>query len=125
MLKSCGYCGRIHDSRFDCGKRPKKRKSGSQIDKYHSSYRWTKLSRRIKERDHFLCQACLYGLDNQGVRYTTKDLEVHHIFPVNAYWDRRNDFDNLITLCREHHEMAEAGKLSREKMINIVKAAEE
>jgi len=25
MLKSCKYCGRIHDSKFDCGRKPKKK----------------------------------------------------------------------------------------------------
>lgn len=24
MLKSCRYCGRIHDSAYDCGKKPQR-----------------------------------------------------------------------------------------------------
>lgn len=63
----------------------------------------------IKDRDHYLCQACLHNLDGHGVRYTTDQLEVHHIEPLIDDYDRRLDDDNLITLCRAHHEQAEQG----------------
>lgn len=120
MLKSCRYCGRIHDSKYDCGKKPIYRKHGSKPDQYHSSYQWTMLSKRIKQRDHYLCQACLHGLDGEGIRYTTDNLEVHHIIPISEEWELRRDHDNLITLCRMHHEMAEAGHLPRSKLQEIV-----
>lgn len=67
----------------------------------------------IRDRDHYLCQACLNNVDGRGIRYTTSDLEVHHIVPLSEDYERRLDEDNLITLCREHHEQAEEGLLSR------------
>lgn len=120
MLKSCKYCGKIHDSRFDCGKKPKHRKSGTESDRFHSTNRWTETARAIKERDHYLCQACLHNLDGEGVRYTTDALEVHHIEPIAEAWGSRLDWDNLITLCRTHHEMAEDGRISREALRRAV-----
>lgn len=119
MLKSCHYCGRIHDDKYDCGRKPKYRKHGDRVDKFHSSNRWTRLAIDIKNRDHYLCQACLHNLDGKGIRYTTDGLGVHHIVSVENDWDRRFDYENLITLCREHHEMAEAGRLDREKLEEI------
>ena len=41
---------------------------------------------------------------------------MHHIVPITDAWDDRLNDDNLITLCREHHEMAEQGKISRETL---------
>ena len=116
MLKSCKYCGKIHDSKFDCGKKPKYRKHGNETDRFHSSNQWTETARAIKERDHYLCKACRYNLDGEGVRYTTENLEVHHIEPLAEAWGSRTDWSNLITLCRTHHEMAENGRLDRERL---------
>lgn len=116
MLKSCKYCGKIHDSKFDCGKKPVYRKRGSRSDKFHSTNRWTETARAIKERDHYLCQACLNNLDGEGVRYTTTELEVHHINPIVDDWSGRLVWSNLITLCREHHEQAEKGILSKDAL---------
>lgn len=46
-------------------------------------------------------------------KITTEHLEVHHIVPIADAWDDRLNDDNLITLCREHHEMAEQGKIDK------------
>lgn len=51
-----------------------------------------------KVRDEYLfeypeCRVCK----------TTKNLEVHHIRPVNYYPELELVWDNLITLCRDHH----------------------
>ena len=48
-------------------KSQRKKKRGSASDKFHSSNRWTETARAIKERDHYLCQACLHNLDGAGV----------------------------------------------------------
>lgn len=123
MLKSCKYCGKIHDSKFDCGKRPKYKKRGGLADQFHRSNRWTETAKKIKQRDCYLCQACLHNLDGQGARYTMDGLEVHHIEPVAEAWERRFDWDNLITLCRTHHELAEAGRISRESLAAVAEKA--
>lgn len=82
MLKSCKYCGKIHDNKIDCGKKPVYRKKNGRTNQFHSSSKWTETSKAIKSRDHYLCQACLNNLDGNGIRYTTEQLEVHHIIPI-------------------------------------------
>lgn len=129
MLRSCKYCGRIHDSRHICpqkqaAQRSRWQKNGGAIDRFHASYRWTQKSLHIRERDRFLCLACRYGLDGKGQRITTSGLSVHHIVPIAEDWDMRLDDDNLITLCEEHHERAEDGSLSREELRDAVKRQE-
>lgn len=110
MLKSCTYCGRIHDKKYICPqkkealkKRQVKKKQGVS-DFFHSSAKWTRKSKAIRERDHHLCQACLHGIDGAGIRYTHDGLEVHHIVPISEDYDLRLDDDNLITLCRKRPE---------------------
>lgn len=119
MLKSCKYCGRIHDDKCVCNYKPKYKKRGDRVDKFHSSSHWTRMAIYIKQRDHYLCQACLHGIDGKGIRYTIDNLGVHHIESVDSAWDKRFDYDNLITLCREHHEMAESGRIDQKKLQEI------
>ncbi len=126
MLKACKYCGRIHDSKYICPPkraaqqvRWQKRKESS-IDRFRSSQRWTEKSIHIRERDRYLCLACLFNLDGQGSRITTTGLSVHHIIPIAEDWDKRLDDNNLITLCEEHHERAEDGTIDRKNLLNAV-----
>ena len=128
MLKACVYCGRIHDKKFICPqkkealkKRQVKKKQGAS-DFFHSSAKWTRKSKAIRERDHHLCQACLRGLDGTRIRYTRDGLEVHHIVPISEDYDLRLDDDNLITLCRECHEKAESGSITRAALRAAVEA---
>ena len=104
MLKSCTYCGRIHDKKYICPqkkealkKRQVKKKQGVS-DFFHSSAKWTRKSKAIRERDHHLCQSCLQD------------------------YDLRLDDDNLITLCRECHEKAESGSITRAALQAAVEA---
>ena len=46
-------------------------------------------------------------------RYTYKELEVHHIVPIEEDYSKRLDETNLITLCRYHHELAEKNTIPR------------
>ena len=112
MLKSCPYCGRIHDSRFDCGKKPKRTKwtgkGCSQLDAFRGSKSWQRMRETIRARDRSLCRWCLaYGT------LTCSGLSVHHIEPLAEAWELRLEESNLITLCGQCHEMAEAGKIPR------------
>lgn len=117
-LKSCKYCGRIHDISFDCGMKPKYyAKKGNDIDIFHWSKAWEKKSKAIKERDNYLCLVCL-----SKKIYENKTLSTHHIVPLKEDWERRLDDDNLITLCRVHHEQAESNKISRKKLFELVKS---
>ena len=117
MLKSCPYCGRIHDYDYDCGQR---RKYGAQLptseNKFRHSKAWSKKSLQIRSRDNFLCLYCLKH-DN---RINTENIEVHHIVPIHESYSNRLDDFNLISLCREHHEQAETGRIDRDYLLELV-----
>ena len=126
MLKSCKFCGRIHDSNYNCELRPKRKynKRDSRIDIFRSSALWQKKRETIKKRDLNLCQICIRNLFNTNFLYKYKDLQVHHIIPIQEDWDKRLDDDNLITLCPYHHKLAEKGKITRKKLLEIVEEQE-
>lgn len=110
MLKACKYCGKIHDSKYNCGKRPVQIRN-SAADRFRHTKGWEKKSLEIRERDHFLCQACIRELPGTIRRLNYDGLSVHHAVPICQDWDARLDNSNLITLCSVHHEMAESGQL--------------
>lgn len=118
MLKSCKYCGRIHDSKYDCGKKPKRQKPINDINKFRWSRQWREKRNQIVERDKYLCQVC-----KANDKFTYNNLEVHHITPLEDDFDMRLDDDNLITLCEEHHEQAEHGEISREYLYRLLETA--
>ncbi len=117
MLKSCKYCGKIHDSKYDCGMKPKRKKQPTEINKFRWSRKWREKSLDIKERDNYLCQMAL--TDNPP-RYIYTTLEVHHIIPIEEDWDLRLEDENLITLSEEYHEKAERGEISRKTLFDIL-----
>lgn len=116
MLRSCKYCGRIHDSRYDCGRKPKKiyRRSAEVSGRY--THAWDVKSREIKSRSNYLCSVCL---DEGALTY--EGLETHHIVKLIDRPDLLLDDSNLICLCRKHHELAEKGAISAEKLREIVR----
>lgn len=82
--------------------------------------KWTEKSKYIKQRNNHLCQICILDKHNTYYRYIYKDLEVHHIIPLEEDYNKRLDSDNLITICRYHHELAEKGEISREALQEII-----
>lgn len=119
MLKSCSYCGRIHGTKEICPKKPIRRKYETGQNKFRSKNIWTKKSKRIRERDGFLCQICIRKLFKTVKQYNYENLEVHHIVPVKADYDLRLEDSNLITLCERHHQMAESGEIPTELLQRI------
>lgn len=119
MKKSCQYCGRIHDSKYNCGKKPKSMKRYNAKDKFRSSAEWQAKRKAIKERDHYLCQICLQGLYQTIKRFNYEELEVHHIIPLEENETKKLENGNLITLCKRHHEMAEAGEIPRAVLLRL------
>lgn len=118
VLKACPYCGRVHDSREDCGRRPQKRwgKRDSRADRFRSSEAWKRKSLEIRERDRFCCQACIRNMPGTTRRIEYDGVSVHHAVPIDVDYDRRLDNDNLISLCAYHHRQAEIGVLSAGKI---------
>lgn len=124
MLKSCKYCMRIHDSKFDCGKKPKRKKRFNNKNSFRSTNAWSIKRNEIRDRDSNLCQACMRKLDKTITQYTYDRLEVHHAISLEQDFDKRLDNDNLITLCEMHHEMAERGEIPFSVIYNIIQQQE-
>lgn len=124
MLRSCKYCGRVHESKYNCGKRPVKKKNWNKADSFRRTQKWTEKSLEIRVRDKYLCQACIRGLSGTFTKLNYTDLSVHHIIPIQEDWERRLDNMNLITLCGIHHEMAENGGISRKLLFEIAREQE-
>lgn len=126
MKYSCPYCGRIHEAGYICPNKPvRKYKYNTAAYKFHHTAAWTKKAIEIKRRDSYLCQACLRELEGTVRKYEYETLEVHHIIPIEEEPQRQLDDDNLITLCRTHHEMAERGDIKRETLLMIAKEQNE
>ena len=132
MLMSCTYCGRIHEKKYICpqkaaadARRASRKKPYTEQDSLRNTNAWKKKSLHIRIRDKYMCQACLNGIGYlEGRRITTENLQVHHIIPLKA--DRNEAFnnENLITLCEQCHELAEKGKIPRERLAEIARKAE-
>lgn len=125
MLKACSYCGRIHRTGERCSRTPVRKSGGAyrddpQIRAFRDSGEWQDKREHIKERDQYLCRACLHRMARTLRQYNSRGLSVHHIVPLYDAWDKRLDDDNLITLCGIHHKMADAGMISAEALRRIV-----
>lgn len=120
VLRSCKYCGRIHDRRHDCGRKPKYKKRFTNIDGFRSTAAWQKKREQIRQRDMNLCQICIRNLYGTIQQYTYDGLSVHHAEPVEQAWNKRLDDDNLLLVCDMHHEMAEAGEIPLDEIQRII-----
>lgn len=121
MLRSCKYCGKIHDSKHICPNKPiRKRYKKTEEDKFRNTQAWKKKRNNIKERDKGLCQVCMRKLYNTLKQYNYRDIEVHHIIPLRENYELRLEEDNLISLCKYHHELAEKGEIPRELLRSLI-----
>lgn len=117
MLRSCHYCGRLHQIGYVCPKKPPRKKQGKRkAEQIRSTYAWQKKREDIKERDHHLC---VYSLAHGRIVY--EDLEVHHIIPLEERPDLAFEDSNLITLSEEVHELAECGEIDREELMELIR----
>lgn len=125
MLRSCPYCGRIHDKKYICSKKTIRKKYGTEQNRFRSKNVWTKKAKEIKERDGFLCQICMKKLFETVRQFNSQELEVHHIVPLAEDYDLRLENENLITLCVRHHKMADDGIIPASLLMEIAKENEE
>lgn len=119
MLKTCTICGKIHDINKICKR--KTTKKNTSANQFRKTNKWTEKSKDIRKRDNYLCKVCITGKYGTTNRYTYKNLEVHHIIPIEEDYSKRLYSQNLITLCRKHHEMAEIGLISQEELKELIK----
>lgn len=111
LLKSCKWCGRIHDSSFDCGRRPAKAYRRIEEDRGRNTRAWRRKAEEVKERSHFLCAYCFLN----GI-LTYDGLEAHHIIKLRQRPDLLLDEDNLVCLCNACHRMADSGRIDAIKL---------
>lgn len=123
MKKSCKYCGGIHEVGFKCPKAKKRnyKMKYNEYDSFRSTYIWQRKREEIKERDLYLCRACMDENLNERIEYNSEDLSVHHIVPLSVDYSLRLENDNLITLCDRHHKEAENGVIKAEYLKSLIK----
>ena len=128
MLKSCKYCGKIHDSKVICKDKAavtcRKKESTEQI-RFRNKNIWKKKREDIKQRDHYMCQVCLHNLlKDKRKRINGENISVHHIIPLAEDTEREYALEDdwLITLCEYHHKLADAGKIDRKVLYEVAKA---
>lgn len=121
MLRSCKYCGRIHDGKYICPRKPiRKSYKKTEEDRFRNTKAWQRKRDNIKDRDKGLCQVCIRKIYNTIKRYNYMDIEVHHIVPLRENYELRLEDDNLISLCKYHHELAEKGDIPRELLKSMI-----
>lgn len=121
MLRSCQYCQKIHDSKYDCGKKPPKINKRSTNDRFRYTAAWQQKRRDIRERDRYLCQVCIRKLYGTTRQFNSENLSVHHANKLNDAYDQRLDDNNLLTLCEQHHKMADDGTIPKEQILAIIR----
>lgn len=90
----------------------KKETYHSKYSEFYNSSEWRKL-RNFKWQDaDGLCEICKKnGIVRQG-------REVHHVVPIEKDWSKRFDYDNLILLCPEHHNLMHERISPLQKFLN-------
>ena len=117
---TCSRCG-IVPRGHSCPYRTYKKKAyDTEADKFRKTKRWTNKSIEVRQRDRYLCRVCEANLYNTIQRFNYNELDVHHIVPINEDYNKRLDNDNLISLCRYHHKMADDGKIPREELYKLI-----
>ena len=119
-LISCSRCGIVPRGHKCPYKTYKKKAYDTEADKFRKTKRWTNKSIEVRQRDRYLCRVCEANLYNTVQRFTFNEIDVHHIVPINEDYNKRLDNDNLITLCRYHHKMADDGKIPREELQKLI-----
>lgn len=124
MLRSCKYCGRVHDTKHDCGRKPARTKIVTHKDRFRRTQAWRDKSIHIRERDRYLCQVCIRKLHGYERQYNYDSLQVHHIYSLEEDFEKRLDDENLITLCSFHHELAENNQISKQELLRMAREQE-
>ena len=84
--------------------------------KFIKSKQWYEKSQEIKLLDAYCCLMC----QSLGL-ISPKYLEVHHIVKVRNDSSLKLDNDNLITLCVNHHKMADSNKIQASELYRLIK----
>lgn len=123
MKKTCPVCGRIVDrghkheaERIQRGRKYKDTKER----RLRSTIQWQRKRNEIKRRDNGVDQVAINGLDGDPY-IMAKNLQVHHIEPLEERPDLAFDDENLITVSPRTHELCESGAIPRQVLHDIAK----
>lgn len=116
---TCNKCGIVPRDHKCPYKNRYKRTRDTKGDKFRGTNLWAKKSIEIRERDLYLCRVCMTERYNTVKKLNYDKLEVHHIVPLSEDYNKRLDNNNLITLCKYHHRLAEDGQIPREELIEL------
>jgi len=133
MLKSCQYCGGIHEITYVCPSKPvrqykvnKYSEANGEIKRFRGSIVWQRKREEIQTRDIHMCQVCIRLLYSWcTLQYNFTDTSVHHIDSLCDAWDKRINNYNLITLCSCCHSAAELGQIDINVLKEIAKQQED
>lgn len=121
-LKTCTYCHKIHESKKKCtAKKGYYREKNSRYEKdkdyikFIKSKKWHEKSQQIKLLDSYCCLMC----KSLGL-ISPKYLEVHHIVKFRNDASLGLDNSNLITLCANHHKMADSNKIASSELHSLI-----
>lgn len=120
---TCSRCGVVSRGHRCPYRTYKKKAYDTEADKFRQTRRWRNKSIEVRQRDRYLCRVCEANLYNTIQQFTYNEIDVHHIVPINEDYNKRLDNDNLISLCRYHHKMADDGKIPKEVLYKIVEGA--
>lgn len=120
MKKLCPICGKLHGIGETCKPYVRSADALTEQRSFRNSTAWKKKREEIKERDKYLCLYCLMVEKNLA----RENLEVHHIVKIKYNKEGRLSNDNLVTLCRYHHEQAEKNIISKEELLALVDKVE-
>ena len=118
MLKACSRCGKIHDFAYTCNvgrNRLFNDRQDKEAARLRSKRSWQLKRDDIKTRAFNLCEVC----KDHGI-YNYDALSVHHITKLSQNPSGLLDDDNLICLCKLHHEQADKGLLTVEYLKTLV-----
>ena len=117
---TCSRCGIVPRGHKCPYKTYKKKAYDTEADRFRQTKRWTNKSIEVRQRDRYLCRVCEANLYNTIQQFTYNAIDVHHIVPINEDYSKRLDNDNLISLCRYHHKLADDGKIPREELQKLI-----
>lgn len=78
----------------------------------------------IRARDKGMCQVCIRNLYNTQQQYTFDNIDTHHIIKLEVDISKGLDNDNLISVCRYHHKLADDYQIPIEELQGIAKEQE-
>lgn len=117
---TCSRCGIVPRGHRCPYKTYKKKAYDTEADRFRKTKRWTNKSLEIRQRDRYLCRVCEANLYNTIQQFNFNTLDVHHIVPISEDYNKRLDNDNLITLCRYHHNMADDGNIPKKVLYELI-----